>query len=171
MVHEVDALDEELERLRAVADRALKPLRALREDQDQQAVRSLVLKRQKLSRTAVRQFRLFLYVASLLLIGGLVHLGLRLRSRAWALQRRAAFEHVIVGVSMRFINARPQELAFRPPALSLGGEETVLVIEDDREQRRDEEILAALGYEPVGFARPEDAIASRLMASRRLTRL
>jgi hypothetical protein len=42
------------------------------------------------------------------------------------------------------------------------------MIEDDREQRlRGEEILAALGYEPVGFARAEDAIASRLMASRR----
>ena len=40
--------------------------------------------------------------------------------------------------------------ASRPPALPLGGGETVLVIEDDREQRlRDEEILAALGYEPV----------------------
>ena len=91
-------------------DRALKSLRAVREDQDQQAVRSLVLKRQKLSRTTARKFRLLLYVASLLLIGGLVHLGLRLRSRARALQRRAAFEHVIAGVSMRFINARPQDL-------------------------------------------------------------
>ena len=91
-------------------DRALKSLRAVREDQDQQAVRSVVLKRQMLSRTTARQYRLLLYVASLLLIGGLVHLGLRLRSRARALQRRAAFEHVIAGVSMRFINTRPQEL-------------------------------------------------------------
>ena len=91
-------------------DRALKSLRAVREDQDQQAVRSLVLKRQELSRTTARQFRLLMYVASLLLIGGLVHLGLRLRSRARALQRRAAFEHVIAGVSVRFINARPQDL-------------------------------------------------------------
>ena len=91
-------------------DRTLKSLRALREDQDQEAVRSVVLKRQKLSRTTARQFRLLLYVASLLLIGGLVHLGLRLRSRARALQRHAAFEHVIAGVSMRFINARPQDL-------------------------------------------------------------
>ena len=91
-------------------DRTLKSLRAVREDQDQEAVRSLVLKRQKLSRTTARKFRLLLYVASLLLIGGLVHLGLRLRSRARALQRRAAFEHVIAGVSMRFINARPQDL-------------------------------------------------------------
>jgi signal transduction histidine kinase/CheY-like chemotaxis protein len=91
-------------------DRTLKSLRALREDQDQEAVRSVVLKRQKLSRTTARKFRLLLYVASLLLIGGLVHLGLRLRSRARALQRHAAFEHVIAGVSMRFINARPQDL-------------------------------------------------------------
>ena len=64
--------------------------------------------------------------------------------------------------------ATPVLAASRPPALPLGGGEMVLMIEDDREQRlRDEEILAALGYEPVGFARAEDAIASRLMASGR----
>jgi signal transduction histidine kinase/CheY-like chemotaxis protein len=45
--------------------------------------------------------------------------------------------------------------------LPLGHGETVLVVENEREQLlRDEEMLAALGYEPVGFERPGDAIAA-----------
>jgi CheY-like chemotaxis protein len=47
------------------------------------------------------------------------------------------------------------------PAVPLGRGETVLVVESGREQRlSDEEMLAALGYEPVGFERPADAIAA-----------
>jgi signal transduction histidine kinase len=43
----------------------------------------------------------------------------------------------------------------------LGRGETVLVVESERERRlRKEEMLAALGYEPVGFERPADAIAA-----------
>jgi signal transduction histidine kinase len=45
--------------------------------------------------------------------------------------------------------------------LPLGRGETVLVVESEREQLLcDEEMLAALGYEPVGFAHPTDAIAA-----------
>src|SRR5262249_8642245 len=51
-----------------------------------------------------------LYTASLLLLGLLVQLGLRLRARAMALQRRAAFEHVIAGISTRLIDAQPHEI-------------------------------------------------------------
>jgi signal transduction histidine kinase len=48
-----------------------------------------------------------------------------------------------------------------PVTLPLGGGETVLVVESERERLlRDEEMLAALGYEPVGFERPADAIAA-----------
>jgi DNA-binding NtrC family response regulator len=37
----------------------------------------------------------------------------------------------------------------------------VLLSDDDRERLfRDEEILAAIGYEPVGFTRPADALAA-----------
>ena len=37
----------------------------------------------------------------------------------------------------------------------------MLIVESEREQLlRDEEMLAALGYEPVGFERPADAIAA-----------
>jgi CheY-like chemotaxis protein len=45
--------------------------------------------------------------------------------------------------------------------LPLGHGETVLVVESEREQLLgDEDMLAALGYEPVGFVHPSDAIAA-----------
>jgi signal transduction histidine kinase len=51
--------------------------------------------------------------------------------------------------------------AVGPAVLPLGRGETVLIVETEREQLlRDEEMLAALGYEPVGFERPADAIAA-----------
>jgi len=50
-------------------------------------------------------------------------------------------------------------VADRRPTLELGRGETVLVVESERDRRlRDEEMLAALGYEPVGFDRPAQAI-------------
>ncbi len=46
-------------------------------------------------------------------------------------------------------------------ALPLGHGETVLVIVNDRARLLGaEEMLAALGYEPVGFERPEEALAA-----------
>jgi DNA-binding response OmpR family regulator len=51
---------------------------------------------------------------------------------------------------------------------SLGHGETVLVVERKKEQLlRDEEMLAALGYEPVGFERPADAIEACRSTPRR----
>ena len=48
-----------------------------------------------------------------------------------------------------------------PAMLPLGRGETVLVVERERERLlQDEEMLAALGYEPVGFERQADAIAA-----------
>jgi signal transduction histidine kinase len=48
-----------------------------------------------------------------------------------------------------------------PAVLPLGRGESVLVVESERERLMyDEEMLAALGYEPVGFERPADAIAA-----------
>jgi signal transduction histidine kinase/FixJ family two-component response regulator len=91
-------------------DNTLKAMRAVPQKRGQDALRTVVLMRQGVSRTTARQFRWLLYVTSLLLVGFMVHLGLRLRARANALQRRAAFEHVIAGISMRFINAPPQNI-------------------------------------------------------------
>ena len=48
-----------------------------------------------------------------------------------------------------------------PESLPLGHGETVLIVESERERLlRDEEKLAALGYEPVGFEHPVDALAA-----------
>ena len=48
-----------------------------------------------------------------------------------------------------------------PAIPPLGHGETVLVVESEREQLLwDEEMLAALGYEPVGFQHPADALAA-----------
>jgi CheY-like chemotaxis protein len=48
-----------------------------------------------------------------------------------------------------------------PAALPFGRGKTVLVVESERERLLyNEEMLAALGYEPVGFERPADAIAA-----------
>ncbi len=48
-----------------------------------------------------------------------------------------------------------------PATPPLGRGETVLVIESERERLlHDEEMLAALGYEPVGFERADEAIAA-----------
>jgi signal transduction histidine kinase/CheY-like chemotaxis protein len=65
---------------------------------------------QSASRTSARQFRRLLYGTSLVLVGFLLQLARQLRMRASALQRRAAFEHVIAGISMRFINASPENI-------------------------------------------------------------
>ena len=91
-------------------DNTLKAMRAVPRKRDQDALRSMVLVRQLASRTTARQFRRVLYGTSLLLVGFLVYLGLRLRGRAKALQRRAALEHVIAGISMQFIDAQPQNI-------------------------------------------------------------
>jgi signal transduction histidine kinase len=91
-------------------DNTLTAMRALPRKQDQDSLRAMVLMRQGISRTTARQYRGLLYGTSLLLVGFLVYLGLRLRARTNALQRRAAFEHVLAGISMRFVDAGCQNI-------------------------------------------------------------
>jgi DAHL domain-containing protein len=99
-----------LRKLLPQTDATLKALFALPIRNEQRAVSSIVLERQLASRNAARNFRLLLYAASVVLVGILIGFGLQLRSRALALRRRAAFEHVIAGISTRFINFKPHEL-------------------------------------------------------------
>ena len=91
-------------------DGQLKALLAAPSIEEQEAVRAIVLAHQQASRATARWFRLLLYATSLLLLGILVHLGLRLRRRTLALQQRAALEHVIAGISTRFIDAPSSEI-------------------------------------------------------------
>jgi signal transduction histidine kinase len=54
------------------------------------------------------------------------------------------------------------------PATMQGNGETILVIDDDRARLlHDEEIVAALGYEPIGFAEPDQALTAFRSAPRR----
>src|SRR5271167_2142687 len=91
-------------------DGILRALLAAPSKGELKALRTMILTRQTASRTTAREFRVLLYATSLALVGVLVHLGLRLRARAFALQRRAAFEHVIAGISTRLIDAQPHEI-------------------------------------------------------------
>jgi signal transduction histidine kinase len=74
-----------------------------------EALRAVVLDRQKASRATARQYRFLLYGASLLLAGALIYLALRLQARAVAIRRRAALEGIIAAISTRFINAAPRD--------------------------------------------------------------
>ncbi len=65
------------------------------------------------SESSAQRFRLLLYATSVLLALALIDLGRRLRARAVALQRRAAFEHLIAEQSARLINCRPAETKAR----------------------------------------------------------
>jgi signal transduction histidine kinase/CheY-like chemotaxis protein len=91
-------------------DDVVKSLFAVPSGPEQNVVRTMVLTQQSASREAARRFRFLLYATSVVLLGILVYLGLRLRARALVLQRRAAFEHVIASISTSFINAQLTEI-------------------------------------------------------------
>ncbi|MET4385480.1 signal transduction histidine kinase [Bradyrhizobium sp. F1.4.3] len=91
-------------------DAILKSVVAEASNREQDAVHAMIIKRQLTARAAARKNRLLQYLTSLLLLGGLVYFGLLLRARAKALRRRAAFEHVIANISMRFIDSHRDEL-------------------------------------------------------------
>jgi signal transduction histidine kinase/FixJ family two-component response regulator len=91
----------------------LKDLLAVPVVRDEAAVRAMVQTHRQAARDSARQFRFWLYAISLLPLALLIHLGLQVRQRARALQRRAAFEHAIAGISTGFINAPPNEVGAR----------------------------------------------------------
>jgi CheY-like chemotaxis protein len=67
-----------------------------------------------------------------------------------------------------FVTKDASNLTETEPAAPFGHGETVLVVDEAREQLlRDEEILAALGYEPVGFTRVADALEACREAPKR----
>src|SRR5882757_5951737 len=63
--------------------------------------------------SSAQRFRLLLYATSVLLALALIDLGRRLRARAVALRKRAAFEHLIAEQSARLINCPPAETKAR----------------------------------------------------------
>lgn len=92
-------------------DNILKTLVAESNNREQDALLALITKRQLNARASARRVRLLQFVTSLLLLCGIVYFGLLLRRRAVALRRRAAFEHVIANISMRFINTNRERIA------------------------------------------------------------
>ena len=94
-------------------DNLLKTFSAIPSKLEQETVRATIVQRQGTSRATARRFRFALYGTSLLLLGALIRLGWGLRARALALQRRAALEHMIAGISLTFINALPEEIGDR----------------------------------------------------------
>src|SRR6516165_10653975 len=91
-------------------DGVLRALLAAPSQAELKTLRTMILARQARSRATAREFRFLLYAASLVLLGVLVHLGWRLRARALTLRRRAAFEHMLAGISTRLIDAQPHEI-------------------------------------------------------------
>jgi CheY-like chemotaxis protein len=80
----------------------------------------------------------------------------------------------VVGTGSRFEVWLPCETARGAPAgdevrrLPLGRGETLLLVDGDRDRLlASEELLAALGYEPVGFATAEEALRSCRQAAQR----
>ena len=94
-------------------DETLKAFIAVASAQALEATRALFSRHRSVVEAGEQRFRLLLYVVSLLLLGMLVFLGLRLRARAVAQRRRAAFERVIAENSTRLINSSPAETKVR----------------------------------------------------------
>lgn len=109
-------------------DGVLKTLFALPTSRDLAEIRSIVIEHQIASRDEARNFRILLYGVSVVLLGLLIQAGLQLRAGAMSLRRRAAFEHLIAGISARLITARrPQvgaqiELALADLAAHVGAD-------------------------------------------------
>ena len=114
---DVDAFERAISEGRLICDLSLeidaivRTLVVERSDREQDVVRALIMKRQLDARSSARRYRLSLYGASLVMLGVLLLLGLQLWNRALVLRRRAAFEHVISDISMRFINSQHFEMA------------------------------------------------------------
>jgi signal transduction histidine kinase len=110
-------------------DSVLRALLAAPSKAELKTLRTMILARQAQSRETAREFRLLLYAASLVLLGVLAHLGLRLRARALALRRHAAFEHLIAGISTRLIDARAHEIGRQ---IDLALAELAAIVDADR---------------------------------------
>jgi signal transduction histidine kinase len=155
-----------LRRLLPATDSVLRSLFAASGDQEQEAVRALVLARKSTAETAAQRIRYVLCIISLLLVGMLVHLGMRLQSRAVALRRRATIEHLIARISTRFINSRPHEItahverALRELATCIGADRAYFVVDGKPAQAykwcRDETQF------PAGWPENSITLASRL---------
>ncbi len=94
-------------------DDTLKGLFAVQTGKPLEETRAQFARAHIASESSAQRFRLLLYVTSVLLALALIDLGRRLRARAVALRKRAAFEHLIAEQSARLINCPPAETEAR----------------------------------------------------------
>jgi signal transduction histidine kinase len=99
-----------LDSLLPVTDSILRELSTVYDRRHQDALRAILLAQQLTSRNTAREFRLVLYLTSLVLVALLVFAGFQLRARARTLRRRAAFERVLARVSMDFASAPASDI-------------------------------------------------------------
>jgi signal transduction histidine kinase/CheY-like chemotaxis protein len=99
-----------LHNLLPTADGIVRSLSAVPSKRDLAAIRTIILARQDALRIAEFRSRIVLYLTSLCLMGLLCAAGWKLWLRSRAIRRRAAFEHVLADVSMRFVAARTEDL-------------------------------------------------------------
>ena len=102
-----------LENLLPSGDDTVKALFAVPTRPPLEETHALFSDRHTAAEASAQRFRLLLYATSLLLLVALIDLGRRLRARAVALQKRAAFEHLIAEGSTRLINCPPGETESR----------------------------------------------------------
>jgi signal transduction histidine kinase len=166
MVEALLAHAELLRRLLPATDSDLRLLFAASGDREQEAVRSLLLTRKSTAATAAIRIRYALCAISLLLVAMLVHLGMRLRSRALMLRRRAIIEHLIARISTRFINSRTHEIsshverALGELATSIGADRAYFII--DEKAARSYKWCRKESPFPPGWPEGAIAVASRL---------
>ena len=91
-------------------DDLLRSLHELPMSARQEVVRTAIVAHQQAMQARAALYRILLYSVSLLLLSILMVLGFRLRRLLQNLGRRAAFEHAMARVSMRFVNARDCDL-------------------------------------------------------------
>jgi signal transduction histidine kinase/CheY-like chemotaxis protein len=158
-----------LRRLLPATDSVLRSLFAASGNREQEAVRTLVLRRKSIAETEAKRIRYALCAISLLLVGMLVHLGIRLQSRAVALRRRATIEHLIARISTQFINSRPHEItahverALEVLATCVGADRAYFVI-DGKPSRAYRWCREESSF-PPGWPEGAITVASRLSTS------
>ncbi|HVI88887.1 MAG TPA: two-component system VirA-like sensor kinase [Dongiaceae bacterium] len=91
-------------------DAIVRELFAVPSRPEEDILRTNIIARHNEARHVAREYRLMLYLTSILLLVILLHLGLRLRSRARTLQRHAELEHLIAGISTGFIDCEPHAI-------------------------------------------------------------
>jgi signal transduction histidine kinase len=143
--------------IRSISAAPSKPTRA--------AVRAIILARQDRLRIAARRSRIVLSITSLCLVGMLLAAGRQLQLRGRAMRRRAAFEHELAAVSMRFVSARAAELdatidaSLEQMAHCVGAERAYFIAGDPPQQLR-RWSMPGIGF-PAGWPEGAPALARR----------